>query len=807
MGSASDLTKDVLVTPATRSTTAAAGTIVKDTVTNTNSARALFTDNNKTKQALEQELPYETPESRFLPRTRPKRSSASSGVASLAAGANGSQILSAGAGLRTGAGMSQSATDTTSSPSSSKIPARTNPNSFGTGRPVSPIGGESGNRRASNRATPASNVRSTRARCSSSYGTGTSGGYASLTAKARYEASIAPAPNTWGARTERAFALPVWGSAPEYRALICLSIPRHPGPYYAAAPPLGTAPRTIVPTPTHSTVTTETANNNNNNNNGIISAMSAINPTTVSDTAHPDDENGGEKITGVVPSHVTSTSVAPDTEATQTEAESAVQAQSDSQIQENTQKQTQTNTHTHTQTAGNGQALTASPLSQQQHHQQQQQQQQQQLQGVPGYIPAPPPHTQSQQQQQHAHLQQQYPPNHPYARPGLQQPLQGYPPRGQMMVRGPPFMGQHLQPHPHQTGHPDHMIALHPQHQDQRPHMRPMPGTAGMPRPGMVAGGPGMGTPVKPEGRLNKGLRHFSAKVCEKLKIKGTTTYQVVSDELVNEMKAEYEADGNNCRRKPFDHKNIRRRVYDALNILQALHIIDRQRKLLVWQGFPQDSKVTVKKLIEDKAMRAHQLAEKKAALDEKILQKVMLSQVFEHNKQREAEEKSSDGFEPKLPKATLKSLGGDEEGKDQKLPPQLGIPFVLMQSPIGHNVEVTSNEDLTFYRFKYRGLRFGLEDEVSTLQKMGYGEGLVTNTCTPEALQRLKQYVPESVQPYLEERCSAKMFLKAPEDLPQPPPPNAPVLGGPGPSAPASVQSSPIPKQENGVSSTQAFS
>lgn len=37
--------------------------------------------------------------------------------------------------------------------------------------------------------------------------------------------------------------------------------------------------------------------------------------------------------------------------------------------------------------------------------------------------------------------------------------------------------------------------------------------------------------------RVGKGLRHFSMKVCEKVKEKGTTTYNEVADELVEEVR------------------------------------------------------------------------------------------------------------------------------------------------------------------------------------------------------------------------------------------------------------------------------
>lgn len=38
--------------------------------------------------------------------------------------------------------------------------------------------------------------------------------------------------------------------------------------------------------------------------------------------------------------------------------------------------------------------------------------------------------------------------------------------------------------------------------------------------------------------KVGKGLRHFSMKVCEKVKKKGTTSYNEVADELVGEFTA-----------------------------------------------------------------------------------------------------------------------------------------------------------------------------------------------------------------------------------------------------------------------------
>lgn len=85
--------------------------------------------------------------------------------------------------------------------------------------------------------------------------------------------------------------------------------------------------------------------------------------------------------------------------------------------------------------------------------------------------------------------------------------------------------------------------------------------------------------------RLGKGLRHFSMKVCEKVKEKGKTTYNEVADELVTE-----EVQGQPIDPANYDQKNIRRRVYDALNVLMAMNIISKDKKEIRWIGLPTNS-------------------------------------------------------------------------------------------------------------------------------------------------------------------------------------------------------------------------
>jgi hypothetical protein len=93
--------------------------------------------------------------------------------------------------------------------------------------------------------------------------------------------------------------------------------------------------------------------------------------------------------------------------------------------------------------------------------------------------------------------------------------------------------------------------------------------------------------------RRDKGLRHFSLRVCQKLQQRGTATYAQVADDLLQDL---VESTG-----QPIQEKNIRRRVYDALNVLLAIDIIIKSpsQKAIQWKGLP-DTIVSVLLLVID---------------------------------------------------------------------------------------------------------------------------------------------------------------------------------------------------------------
>ncbi|XP_021289601.1 transcription factor-like protein DPA isoform X2 [Herrania umbratica] len=108
------------------------------------------------------------------------------------------------------------------------------------------------------------------------------------------------------------------------------------------------------------------------------------------------------------------------------------------------------------------------------------------------------------------------------------------------------------------------------------------------------------------------GLRQFSVMVCKKLESKGSTTYAEVADEIIEEFAT---AQTNTARSlDEFHEKNVRRRVYDALNVLMALDIITREKKEIRWKGL--STTTQAKSLEELKALHVQLMARiaKKAA-------------------------------------------------------------------------------------------------------------------------------------------------------------------------------------------------
>jgi hypothetical protein len=188
-----------------------------------------------------------------------------------------------------------------------------------------------------------------------------------------------------------------------------------------------------------------------------------------------------------------------------------------------------------------------------------------------------------------------------------------------------------------------------------------------------------------------KGLRHFSMMVCKKVEEKGTTSYNEVADELVNHVVEERRKEDPSSK---FDEKNIRRRVYDALNVLMAMDIITKDKKAITWKGLPTTAHQDLDMLEREREFRRSEVERKREALRELLVQQVCFRNLVEHNQVRETEA----GKEP-----------------EHKIP----LPFIVVNTHSSAVIQCNMSRDLTDVMFDF-SMPFEINDDNTILKRLG---------------------------------------------------------------------------------------
>ncbi|XP_015216817.1 transcription factor Dp-2 isoform X2 [Lepisosteus oculatus] len=221
-----------------------------------------------------------------------------------------------------------------------------------------------------------------------------------------------------------------------------------------------------------------------------------------------------------------------------------------------------------------------------------------------------------------------------------------------------------------------------------------------------------------------KGLRHFSMKVCEKVQKKGTTSYNEVADELVTEF-----ADSSSLMAadsQVYDQKNIRRRVYDALNVLMAMNIISKEKKEIKWIGLPTNSAQECQNLELEKQKRIERIKQKRAQLQELILQQIAFKNLVQRNQR--AEEQSQ------CPPPTNSIIQ---------------LPFIILNTSVRTVIDCSISSDKCEYLFNFDNT-FEIHDDIEVLKRMGMSLGLESGKCTPENIKLAKSLVPKPLESYV---------------------------------------------------------
>ena len=191
-----------------------------------------------------------------------------------------------------------------------------------------------------------------------------------------------------------------------------------------------------------------------------------------------------------------------------------------------------------------------------------------------------------------------------------------------------------------------------------------------------------------------KGLRHFSMMVCKKVEEKGTTSYNEVADELVDSVVRERKQKNPNGK---YDEKNIRRRVYDALNVLMAMDIITKEKKEITWKGLPTGASQDVEMLEKELDFRKQQLQKKRDALKELLIQQTSFRNLVQHNHQRPAEHSEQ------------------QPQQDNKIP----LPFIVVNTHSSAVIQCNMSRDLTDVMFDF-SMPFEISDDNTILKRLG---------------------------------------------------------------------------------------
>jgi len=218
-----------------------------------------------------------------------------------------------------------------------------------------------------------------------------------------------------------------------------------------------------------------------------------------------------------------------------------------------------------------------------------------------------------------------------------------------------------------------------------------------------------------------KGLRHFSMKVCEKVQAKGSTSYNEVADELVAELTDRCQSPTD----QQYDQKNIRRRVYDALNVLMAMNIISKEKKEIRWLGLPTNSVQEACSLESDKSKRIERIKAKTQQLQDLILQQIAFKNLVERNK--EAEKMSGSP----TPNSAIQ------------------LPFIIVNTSKKTVIDCSISNDKMEYLFNFDNT-FEIHDDMEVLKRMGMALGLEKGSVTHEDLLRARNMVPRALEQYV---------------------------------------------------------
>ena len=195
------------------------------------------------------------------------------------------------------------------------------------------------------------------------------------------------------------------------------------------------------------------------------------------------------------------------------------------------------------------------------------------------------------------------------------------------------------------------------------------------------------------------GLKEISKRVMEIIKQSGKTTYKAISDQIVNEINE----------KSSKDEKNIRRRIYDSLNVMKSMKLFqkDKSSKTIMWNY---DQEIDPLNEIENKNELNEKNKENKIDSGD-IAQ--LKKEIKEKNKKLELLRKELIGLKNVLERNARENKKVPEEEK-------LYFPFIVIEFPTNKdpkiNVALNDNKTKAHFGFDEVISMYGDLDAVSKI-------------------------------------------------------------------------------------------
>jgi len=242
------------------------------------------------------------------------------------------------------------------------------------------------------------------------------------------------------------------------------------------------------------------------------------------------------------------------------------------------------------------------------------------------------------------------------------------------------------------------------------------------------------------------------------------------------------------------EHKNIRRRVYDALNVLMAMDVITKDKKDISWQGLPKGAAgnkqnmsdrsralIELERMEREKEKHVKDVKKKRLYLQQLLQQQVCYRNLVRHNEQHEvAEERrkalaqsqsqsqtqstlkrkaagpdskgsgggSAEGPSAKKIKTTLKKEESNNQSQSQE---RIALPFIVINTSNQTMVGCKFGPDRTEASFNF-SKPFEINDDNEILKMLGFNKATTAD---------LKEFLPNDLYDFCERQNVLAPVLK----------------------------------------------